>query len=164
MLLIKGNNSFAQSVGEKSNQEPQDPHKKFKDNWITSLMKNLEKQFDEKTRTKLMESCGRDCARRGAIQLAESCKGNIEKMVKTLAEGQGKENAYIKRDVVHVNLNKCHCELVAEGPDKLPDTYCYCSRGWFLEMFETAAEKPVKVELLQSIKRGASSCKFIVRL
>jgi predicted hydrocarbon binding protein len=36
--------------------------------------------------------------------------------------------------------------------------------GWVLEMFETVAQKPVRVELVHSVKRGASSCKFLVRL
>ena len=111
-----------------------------------------------------MESCGRDCARRGAIKLAESCKGNVEKMIATLAKSLGNENNYIEGDEIHIGWNKCLCELVDKGPDRLSDTYCLCSRGWVLEMFETAAQKLVKVEMLQTVKRGDPCCKFIVRL
>ncbi len=164
MFMFNGSKTLAQSGKGKSGQKPKDPHQKFKENWIKSLMENLKQQFDEKTRIKLMESCGRDCARRGAIRLAESCKGNVKKMVEILAKDLGKENNYIEGNVVHLEWNKCLCELVAEGPDRLPETYCYCSQGWILEMFETAADKSVEVELLQSVKRGAASCKFIVRL
>jgi len=46
----------------------------------------------------------------------------------------------------------------------LPASYCLCSVGWVLEMFEIVAQKPVRVDLVQSVKRGASSCKFLVRL
>lgn len=160
LLLCGRKNFFAQS----STDKPKDSHQKFKEDWIASLMKNLDEQFDEETRLKLMESCGRNCARRGAIRLAESCKGDVEKMVNILAEHLGKENNSIEGNTVKVGYDKCLCELVAEGPERLSDTFCNCSRGWLLEMFETAAGKPVSVELLQSIKRGSSSCRFIVHL
>lgn len=164
MMLLKGKRTLAQANEKKSGQKAKDPNQKFKEDWITSLMQKLDSQLDEQTRVKLMESCGRDCARRGAIRLAESCKGDVEKLVKTLAEYLGKENSYIEGSVIHLGYSKCLCDLVAEGPERLSDTYCICSRGWVLEMFETAAQKPVKVELLQSIKRGHPSCKFLIKL
>ncbi len=156
---------FGQSEEKKSEQETKSLEQKFKEDWIVSLMKRLDEQLDEKTMLRLMESCGRDCAQRSSVRrLAESCKGNVEKLVKNLAGFLGKENNYIEGKVVHLSYSKCYCELVAGGPERLPDTYCHCSRGWVLEIFETASGKPVQVELLQSIKRGAPSCKFLVRL
>ena len=53
---------------------------------------------------------------------------------------------------------------VASGPDRLPDTYCNCSRGWLLEVFENITGKPASVELLSSIRRGGADCRFVVRL
>jgi len=49
-------------------------------------MENMENQFDKKSRIRLMESNGRDCARRGAIQIAESYKGSVNKLTKILGE------------------------------------------------------------------------------
>ena len=60
--------------GEKAEQqESQEGHlQRFKEDWVTTLMENMEAQIEEKTRFMLMQSCGRRCARRGAIQIAES--------------------------------------------------------------------------------------------
>jgi hypothetical protein len=164
MLLLGGTRAMVKSASQKSGSQSKDRSQKFKEAWVTTLMKNLDGQFDEKTRARLMEACGRDCARRGSIKMAEACEGNIAKLVKSLAKILGDENCSIKDNVIHLGYDKCYCELVADGPERLSDTYCNCSKGWVLEMFETAARRPVKVEVLQTIKRGAASCRFLIRL
>jgi predicted hydrocarbon binding protein len=164
LLHFERRTMMAKSQGKKPQRKPKDKNQAFKEAWIVALMTNMDEQFDEKTRVKLMESCGRDCARRGSIRLAESARGDVGKLVQSLANILGKKNCFMDNNVVHLGYDKCYCELVAEGPERLSDTYCNCSRGWALEMFETAAQKPVKVEVLQTIKRGAPSCRFLVRL
>ncbi|MFH1942550.1 MAG: DUF6144 family protein [bacterium] len=145
-------------------EKPIDKHERFKQDWLTSLMKNMDDRLDESTRMSLMESCGRDCARRGAITLAESSKGDVEKLVQGLKKWIGDKNAVLKGNEAHLQYDKCFCELVGKGPERFSDTWCNCSVGWVKQMFETTAQKPVKVELVQSIKRGAPSCKFVVNL
>ncbi len=66
--------------------------------------------------------------------------------------------------VIHLAYPKCYCEIVADGPARLPDVYCHCSAGWIKEMFETAAQRNVRVETLQTIKRGAGSCRFLITI
>ncbi len=151
-------------TAQKSGSESKDKGQKFKEAWVTTLMKNLDRRFDEKTRSGLMEACGRDCARRGSIKMAEACEGDVGKLVKSLAAILGEKNCSIKGNVIQLSYDKCYCELVADGPERLSDTYCHCSKGWVLEMFETAARTRVRVEVLQTIKRGATSCRFLVRV
>ncbi|HEX9903097.1 MAG TPA: DUF6144 family protein [Acidobacteriota bacterium] len=149
--------------GQKSEKDVQEELKKFKEAWVTTLMQNMEKQLEPKERTELMEACGRACARRGPlIRLAESCRGDIGKLVTSLAGFLGKEGSTLEGNVVHLSYPKCFCELVADGPERLPEIYCHCSEGWIKEMFETAAQKKVQVQTLQTVKRGASSCKFLI--
>ena len=165
MMLVKGKKAQAQSSEKKAEkQESKNRPQRFKEEWLKSLLKHMDEQFDEKTKVKLMEACGRDCARRGAIRMAEASKGDVGKLVNTLAKYLGKENSRLEGKTVHLAYSKCLCELVADGPERLSDTYCFCSKGWVLEMFETAAQRPVRVELLQSIRRGAPSCKFLIEL
>ncbi len=164
LLLFERRTLMAKSREKRPERKPKDKNQAFKEAWIVALMANMDEQFDEKTRAKLMESCGRDCARRGSIRMAESARGQVGKLVQSLANILGKKNCFMDGNVVHLGYDKCYCELVAEGPERLSDTYCNCSRGWVLEMFETAAQKPVEVELLQTIKRGAPSCRFLVRV
>jgi predicted hydrocarbon binding protein len=96
------------------------------------------------------------------IKLAESCRGDVGKLVAKFAEFLGKEENYLRDNVVHLSYPKCLCELVADGPERLPEAYCHCSEGWVKEMFETAARKKVQVQTLQTVKRGAPSCKFLI--
>ncbi len=165
-LMIFGcNGARAQSAEKPQEQKPKDEIQLFREAWLISLMTNMEIQMDGASRQKLMEACGRDCAgRSGILKLASSCQGDVSKLVESLAKVLGQEGNFIKGNVVHLNYPKCYCELVAAGPDRLPATYCQCSKGWILQVFETAGQKPVQVEMVQTIKQGASSCKFLVTL
>jgi len=154
-------NGSSQSSSQKLEETPMNENERFKQAWLKSLMTNMDAQLEEEQRIKLMESCGRDCARRGAIQMATSCKGDLEKFAKTLGKFVG---IRIEANTVHIEYDKCYCHLVREGPETLSNTWCNCSVGWIKEMFETVVERPVEVQLLQSIKRGDPVCKFIVRL
>ena len=138
--------------------------KKFSQRWVKNLIASIDENLNEKTKIKLMESCGRACAREEAKQSAKACRSDVEKFLSTMKKWIGKEN--VKKDGKTVTLvyPKCFCQLVADGPSKLPNTYCYCSQGWLKEMFETVVGKPVSVKLIDSIKRGAKTCTFTIRL
>lgn len=165
MTLLSGQETQSQADQAERERKAREFEKRFKEAYILTLMENMEKQLDEKTRVKLMEECGRACARRSGIaKFAEKYKGDVKKFVDNMAEKLGQENISIEGDTIHWGYPRCFCELVAEGSTRLPDVYCHCSVGWVLEVFETVAGKPVKVELLQSVKRGAPSCQFLVRL
>ena len=137
---------------------------KFTERWVVNLMESLDAHLDEETKATVMESCGRACACGGAISSAEDCTGNVDKLLSTLEKWIGKGNARRDGDVVHVVYPRCLCHLVANGPERLPDAYCLCSRGWLKEMFETVLGELVEVDLLDSVKRGADQCGFTVRL
>ena len=159
MFLFAKGGASAQTTDAHMKRE-----QKFKEDWVKALMENLEDQFDEEARIKLMETCGRGCAKRGAIQIAEACKGDVDKMVKILSRIPDLEIEKKDDNEYLVTYGKCFCELVSKGPERLPDAYCECSRGWLLQMFGTAAEKPVEVKILQTVKRGADACKFVVTI
>jgi hypothetical protein len=137
---------------------------RFKEEYIRTLMENMEKTIDPETRVRLMNDCGRACARRGGLyKLALDHKGNLKSFVQAAAERLGRENVrFLNATTIHWSYPRCLCELVAAGPDRLPALYCQCSVGWVLEMFETVLQKPVRVQLVQSIKSGATSCVFRV--
>jgi hypothetical protein len=149
-------------VSAKSRDEHAKREQKFKEDWVVALMENMKEQLDEKTRCALMEACGRDCAKRGAIALAESCKGNLKKMVDSLQRSPYIDIVFKKGEPIKVSYKKCLCELVSKGPERLPCTYCECSKGWLLQMFETVTQKPIQVKIIQTIKRGGESCDFLI--
>ena len=59
--------------------------------------------------------------------------------------------------------DKCYCGLVNKTKKPFNDlTYCYCGVGHIKQFFESALEKPIEVELLQSVITGAMSCEFVI--
>jgi hypothetical protein len=134
----------------------------FKQNYISTLMENLEKGVDEPTRVRMMNDCGRACARRGELfKTAEAGRGDLKAFLTRMTEILGPDSAVlVDEKTVRWNYPRCYCELVAAGPERLPAVYCQCSVGWVLEMFETVLGRPVKVRLVQSIRTGGPSCVF----
>jgi len=154
-----------QETAADKEKQAREAERKFHDDWLQTLMENLEAVVDEKTRVTLMEKCGRACAKRGGFfRLADSHKGDVRKFVAAVAEKMGSDFARIEGDTVHWTYPRCFCEMAASGPATLPAVYCQCSVGWVKEIFDLVAGKPVQVELLQSVKRGAPSCKFLIRV
>jgi hypothetical protein len=141
------------------------PKEKFKQEWVKSLVTIMDSQLDERANVKLMESCGRACAQRGALAaLGKAAGGDVDKLVQAIAGNVGAENVRREGNTVHLRYPKCYCPLVADGPAILPKTYCNCSRGWALEVFGTVTGKPVTVDLLSSIKQGNPDCRFEIHL
>lgn len=147
-------------------RQAREGEEKFKQKYVTTLMENLEKRVDEPTRVRLMNDCGRACARRGGLfKAAEGNRGDLKTFLTRMNESLGTDSArLLDEKTVRWSYPRCFCELVAAGPLRLPAVYCQCSVGWVLEMFETVLGRPVKVRLVQSIRTGGSSCVFQVDL
>ncbi len=164
-MFLQGGEPPAQQNRTTQDPNQSDQEKRFKEQWVITLMENMEKGLDQPARRRLMGQCGRACARRGGLfATAQACRGDVAKFVQLAGARISKDLCHIEGDLIHWGYPRCFCELVAAGPARLPETYCYCSVGWVEEMFETVSGKPVKVELVQSVKRGAPDCRFIVRI
>ncbi len=156
---------FLFSKSKISSQENQMSQKiKFMHNWISDLMKNMDQHLDEKEKIKLLEECGRACARIHAQKEASKFKGNLEGWLGTMKKWVGAENIRKEGDVVHVMYSKCFCPLVQDAPPLMSKTYCNCSRGWLKEVFETVVTESVEVKLEDSIMKGGKQCRFSVFL
>lgn len=161
LVTLGAAKGHAQRPSEKAAERQQRTH----DAWIQSLLENLDAHVDEPTRTRMMLSVGRACARRSSIlPQAQAAKGDVDKLVASLTQVLGKDNCRREGSLVHLRYPKCYCPIVGPGPQRLSDTWCNCSRGWVHEVFETLTGKPLKVELTHSIKRGHADCRFVVRV
>lgn len=145
-------------------RQAREREEKFKRAYITTLMENLEKSVEEPARVRMMNDCGRACARRGGLfKAAEACRGDLKAYLARMNGILGPESAVLlDATTVRWSYPRCYCEMVASGPERLPAVYCQCSVGWVLEMFETVLGQPVKVRLVQSIRTGGPSCVFHV--
>ena len=134
----------------------------FTQRWITNILASINSQVSEETKVRLMESCGRACAKAEAVNAVDNCRGDCQQLQSILCKWLGKSNVWRKGDTVHLVYSKCYCRLQVDIPDRLSKIFCQCSCGWLKEVFETALKKQVKVDLKSSIRQGAQQCTFEV--
>jgi hypothetical protein len=128
------------------------------------MLTSIDEHVNADTKLRLMESCGRACARAGAKASIEPCRGDLEGFLGVLRGWVGPDAVERHGKTVTVTYSRCYCGLQAEVPRRLAEVYCACSCGWLKEMFESVVEDPVDVVLETSIKRGGDSCRFVVTL
>lgn len=61
----------------------------------------------------------------------------------------------------------CHCPRirnVLETSETISPTYCYCGAGFYKGIWEEILQKPVEVEVLESVLKGDDVCKIAVYL
>ena len=61
----------------------------------------------------------------------------------------------------------CHCPRVREILEygqSLPKIYCYCGAGFYKGIWEEIIQKPVEVEVLESVLDGGEVCKIAIHL
>jgi len=156
---------FAFLKAESAGQEDKMSQKsKAVHDWISSLMKSMDRNLDDEEKIKLLEDCGRACAGRHAKSEAAKHRGHLDGWLEALRRWVGPENMRKEGNSIRVIYSKCFCPLVQDSPPLMSNIYCNCSRGWLMEVFETVVERPVEVKLEDSIMRGGNQCGFSVIL
>ena len=61
----------------------------------------------------------------------------------------------------------CHCPRVRDAlrtAQAISPTYCYCGAGFYKGIWEGILQKPVEVEVLETVLQGDEVCKIAIRL
>lgn len=157
-------------AGEAVQQAPapaQDPEKLFIQNWLADLMEAIDKEPDAAVKMRLLGACGRACFERHEFKRnwAIQGRGDVDKLIAAL-----KANFEVWRegDVVHIRYGKvsqgCYCPAARYRPAKPNDIHCYCTRATHQAVWETALNRPIPVEIVETVRRGGQTCHFVVRL
>ena len=136
------------------------------------VIERLEKAVGRENAIEIMKSCGRKCCGQGQRNTAKRLMGeseSIEEFLDRISRHDVKEGdlTYVLEDesTIIAEHNRCFCGQVKRTKKPFStSTYCQCSVEFNRAFFEAALERPVQVELVQSIIGGAESCKFIVRV
>ena len=59
---------------------------------------------------------------------------------------------------------QCYCPVVKTRAPKDDDLHCECTRSTHQSIFETALGRPVRVEVLETLRRGGKTCHFLAHL
>ncbi len=148
--------------------------------WVKDVMERLDALVDEETRIQVMENCGYDCAlmNKRVIERAKARRRKFESVDEFLEAEQRKpmKGTRLVRegDVLYqfyapyafTRPMRCYCSLLMGLPadERVSSTYCHCSKGFVEKFWEDVLERPVRVEIIQSVVSGAEECKFAVYL
>jgi hypothetical protein len=133
-------------------------------------MERLEGVFDEESRVKIMERCGRLCCgpthqkvRKALFQESNSLEEFLEKL-NDLEAGRA-HYRITEQGAIIVEYPACLCGQVKDSPKRFPShSYCMCSVGFNKELFETVLGRKVDVILVTSAICDGGPCRFVVRL
>jgi hypothetical protein len=146
--------------------------------WMREAIRRLDSTVDEQTRIQVMEHCGRNCASVN-IRVIESAIKRRKKFkdLDSFLEAEQRKPMKGTRLCREGNIlyqyytpqtftphMRCYCSLLRGLPkDTIVSlTYCHCSKAFVQKLWESILERPVKVELLQSVISGDSECKFAI--
>lgn len=145
---------------------------KFAEGWVTRFFRELDANIPEDLRKKLMIANG--CACHRAWIASEGIKIRkhtfedwaewIKKHPNDTVQVEGNIIRYQFTSSAETGLpsaeGQCLCSFVESKPVGLSPTYCYCSVGYVKEMHEQIFDKPVDVELEESVLQGGQRCRF----
>ena len=117
----------------------------------------------------ILEKCGRECfssykKKKKAKEIRDKIKdkNDYDLLLKTF-EAEVSFRFYWEDDIIYLEYHDCGCPLVKDG--KITDPFfCNCTRGYAKEMFETLLNKPLEVELLETVLSGSEKCKLKIRI
>jgi predicted hydrocarbon binding protein len=136
--------------------------------WAAAVLAGLDAEADDETKARVMEYCGRACARaHGSVETVKAIRsrvGGIEDFLEEINRVDGFWCGTWLRDgdAVYSICAACGCPLVTGGLVEPSPVFCNCSRGWVKAVFEEVLNGPVDVKLEQAIGRGDPVCEFVV--
>ena len=143
--------------------------------WYQGAMERLDAMVDERTGALVMEHCGFSCARGNKSHIDAGVKTRKKyTSIDEYLEGEAKALSIVREGNIIIQTYKpqatfnvrCYCSLIRGLPadETISLTYCNCSKGFVKKLWEAVLEKPVQVELMQSVMSGAPNCKFRVHM
>ncbi len=143
--------------------------KDFTDNWLADLLETINTQLDEPAKIKLMEGCGRGCYRRHAFkhEVVKNAAGTPEGLVASY-KAHGFGGVQLEGTDIHIrygNVQKgCYCPVLRGKDEPTSELHCHCTKATHQSIIELALGRPVKIEILETLRRGGERCHFVAHL
>ena len=132
----------------------------------------MESELGNKKSITIMNACGEKCCGKGQRKPAKrlmneskSVEEFLDKISKYEVKDGKLEYNLVGNNTIFGKHNKCFYGQVKQLKVKFEnDTYCQCSVEFNRQFFQAAFNKPVEVELKQSILNGSDCCEFIISI
>lgn len=156
--------------------EDSDKYAKYKPEqtaeWWKNAINKLETEIGASEAVKVMETCGSKCCGNGQRKTAKkmmsesnSLKEFLDKFVEYGVKDGELGYEIIDENTFRTRHNKCFCGQVKKSTELFKtSTYCQCSVEFNKQFFAAALDKPVEVNLKQSILNGDDFCEFEIKI
>ena len=130
---------------------------------VKTILSELEEACGGAVVAQVMKPCGRQCIPGSFVARAKSIYAkaeSVEDFLSLLNETRiGGGKLYIKDDKIIGIYEECYCGLVKKVKGISP-LFCYCSEGWYEQLFSSVFGKPIEVKKLRTILDGSNQCEF----
>jgi hypothetical protein len=135
---------------------------------IAKTVEHLIGSKNRHTTKMIMAKCGADCIGNAIIAKAKSIYSKYHDLydfVDKLNQNHiGGGRLIYSNGIIKGGYNKCYCGSVSKSGKLLPIEYCYCSAGWYKQLFEEILSRNIEVKVLNSIISGSKTCDFEIRI
>jgi hypothetical protein len=168
-LCACGTASVVAAETEAASQRPSQPapdpmpHK-----WIAALLPQIENRISRSDAKAILKNCSTaHYEHLGMDNVIAPFKGKLDEFLAHLTKSWGWKIEYDRgAQVIAIDEAKsqCVCPLVRKGFTDGLALLCDCSEGFAERMFSAVVGHPVQARVTASILRGASSCRYEIRL
>jgi len=164
-----GFTSIAQAGGRQQNNDTApDPNKLLMQDWIATLLLNIDDQEDEAACRKIMKGCARSHYNQLKMDdVLKPYEGDLGKFNSFIEQEWGWKIDYQKdTGILMADENKsyCVCPMINQKIGVKSPIHCFCSEGFAELMFSKVVGHPVKATVISSIHRGNDRCKYEIRI
>ncbi|WP_346863674.1 DUF6144 family protein [uncultured Draconibacterium sp.] len=157
---ICGFPAILKASNQEQDQNESDTH--FMQEWISTLLLNLDQNCDESGAREIMKKCATAHYKRLKMdEFLKPYEGNLESFIQFIEKEWGWKINYQKENKVILadeNKNYCVCPLVNKKNGVKSSILCYCSEGFAEKMFSKVIGQTVKAEVVSSIHLGDKTC------
>ena len=163
-----GSIAFSKEVDDSNEDKMQTQKLSLLQDWIASILLNVNDELDKGSARKLIKkTSGVHFENLKMDTLLAEYKGDLDKFTVFLREKWGWKVDYDKEKGVLIadeNKNYCVCPIAVHKKDKDSSANCYCSEGFAEKMFSLVSGKQAQAEVIASIRKGDTSCKYKIVL
>jgi hypothetical protein len=134
--------------------------------WWKDAIISMENEIGIKKTKEILCKCGEKCCGQGHRKTVRKKYEESKSIEEFLEKISIKDVTYelIDKNTIVAEYQRCFCGNVKNATTTFRNlTYCECGTEFNRQYFSAAFQKPVKVELKNSVISGSDTCKYIIK-
>jgi hypothetical protein len=134
--------------------------------WWKDAIIRMENEIGNEKTKEILCKCGQKCCGQGHRKTVRRKFEESKSIGEFLEKISIKDVTYelIDKNTIIAEYQRCFCGNVKTAKTTFPSlTYCKCGTEFNRQYFSAAFQKPVKVELKNSVINGSDTCKYVIK-